>query len=437
MFRKLYLGAAAGERPHLFSLTDFCLAAVSRMTEFTAMLLVFAFLAPRLFAALNASLGKTPSEILVVLASAAVVLLARLPFVMARSQLRNAFGLDPRPFWRRLKPRFLWSLLALPALALLSLALFYALVSLNVLIWGLLYLLLVYLVCLALFLRPLFLFTLRPERFRPAQDDEVPRGVDQILKLLPEEGGKRPRPNSVWIDLSFQEGLQPPRVSGGRLLIPEKALSAFPPPALRTQIVIASLAYLVKVPRNLKVYRLLSLALGAPVVLILLNSLGLAAGYPSEPRVNLVALIWMGSWASAWFSEFSGLLLRRALNLKLSAAAVTVTRDVPGLFESVDVLARYNMEPSGSSFFLDLFRPRPSPETQLKRLKDSLMELTGEAERSRERSRKERFQKSSQKKSGPTDGKGPGDGGDGAAGGTDADSLNGDFKGDPSHLKSN
>jgi hypothetical protein len=383
MFKKLYQSAAPAERAQIFSLTDFSLALVLRMLELTLFLALFTWLAPLLDTWLQGPLGGAWALFGAAFGSLAFWALCRLPFLIARSQLRGAFGIDPRPFGRRLKGLLAPSLWATAPAAAASALFLLLLSSVSIIYWAAAFLAAVLLAFCALGAGGLFSFALFPGRWRRASAEELPEGVGEMLARLPE--GMNASRDSVWVDTAFAEGLRAPYVLAGRVIIPEKALSAFPPPALRSLIVAALLARLVNIPRNTLVYRSLSMALSAPVALILINTLGLGAGYPLTFSPGLMALFWLGCWAAWWFSEFSRLLLSRALTLKLSAAAVAVTRDVPALFDAINILARYNMEPWKKSFFQDLFRPRPSPEQQLGGLKSSLMELTDEAVRQKKR----------------------------------------------------
>jgi hypothetical protein len=378
LFARLYKDASLEARPQIYSLTDLCLAAALRIWELTLLLLLFSSLAPLLYKALNSGLGPGPAEPLSILCSAGAWLLLRFPLLAARSQLRHSFGLDPRPLGKRLGPLALRSLAALIPMAAFGQIMYWALARLPLFPWAALYVLLVFAGYALAIAVPTFAFALSPKRFRQASDDELPPEVGAALRALP--GGERKTPEA-WVDMSFQEGLKSPKVVLGRLIIPQKALSSFPPQALRSEIVTAVLAHLVKIPRNTVIHRFLSLLLSAPITLILLNSLGMMAGYPLLSSPGLVALLWMGGWLTWQFSEFSALLLARAINPKLSAATIAVTRDVPGLLEAIDILARYNMEPFSCGFIQGIFRERPSPESQIKRLKASLLELTDEAER--------------------------------------------------------
>jgi hypothetical protein len=377
MIKKLHAGSTPSERPQIYSLTDFCLSTILRMLELTTFLLLFASVSGQIFERLQGPAGDVPATFLAVAGSALLWLLLRLPFLLARSQLRSAFGLDPRPFLTRLRPILLKGLVAFPAVVILSALLLFALNGVHVILWALIYIASVFLCFVAASAWPVLSLTLYPGRYRPARDDELPDGIGRVLDALPE--GRRLREGDVWVDTAFCEGLKPPAIVMGRVIIPEKALSSFSPQALKTQIVLTVLSFLVNIPRNTFVYRLLSLALGAPIALILINSVGLVTGYPLVVTVGLVPLFWLGTWAAYWFSEFSSLLLSRALCLKLSAATVAITRDVAGLFDSIQVLARYNLEPPEGSFFRDLFRERFSPDQQIRKLKGSLMELTDEA----------------------------------------------------------
>ncbi|MDR2338788.1 MAG: hypothetical protein LBF40_01420 [Deltaproteobacteria bacterium] len=418
MFKRLNSQTDPADRPHIYSLTDLCLAAVLRMLELTLFLLLFSFAAPRLWPVLQGRVGGPVAALLTISSMALAYVLIRLPLELARSQLRNAFGLDPRAAGARFPPIIKKAALAFVVSALFGWILLLTLDRLPVLAWVLLYLAMVYLCLTVRLLWPRLGFSFYPGRYRPATDDELPDGAFKVLSALPGAGEGLPK---AWVDRSFHPGLRPPFVLGGRLVIPEKALSAFPPSALKALIVRAVLSHLVRIPRNFAIYGFLSLALSAPIALILLNSLGLMVGYPIVGSPALVALFWMGAWAALCFSEFSGLLLSRTLCLKLSAATVAVTKDVHGLFESIGTLARYNLEPFSGSFFGELFRDRPFPERQIDRLKGSLMELTEEALR-RGGDKAKAKAKAKPKAQGPGDGhQGPGDGAQGSNGGADGE----------------
>ncbi|MDR2405045.1 MAG: hypothetical protein LBE27_01570 [Deltaproteobacteria bacterium] len=378
MFKKLYQGASPADRPQLYSLTDFCLAAVLRMMEFTAFLLLFSYLTLTIYTHLVVPCGQALGSFLSILASFLAWLLLRFPFALARSQLRNAFQLDPRPFSQRLKPMLKEGLMGLITATVFGGALFYFLrIDINIVLWAFIFLVFVYVCFLSQCLYPHLAFAFNPSRFRKALPDELPSGIKKVLSALPDKNGINPE--EVYVDTAFSPGLKPPSILKGRIIIPEKALSALTPPALNTQLTTIVLSQLVNIPRNSLIYRGLSLALSVPLSLILLNSMGLMTGYPLNTTVNLVALFWLGTWAAYWFSDFFSLILSRTLCLKLAAATVAVTKDVPGLFDSIQSTARYNLEPAKVNFVRDLFRERPAPEQQIKRLKGSLMELTDEA----------------------------------------------------------
>jgi hypothetical protein len=386
MFSKTYAETDAIRRGDKYSEKDFYLSIFERAVEFLYLAFVYYKLAALVAGPIMASLEGTPGVILSVLILLMGFFLAKGIVSMIRSQLEAAFRLDPRPFWGRLREKLAFILFVIPYLTLATTVVFLLLSELHVLGWSLVFLGVVW--AGLLYINALTGPSLPDAKFlREPRDDEIPRDLHKLAFLFVRR--KSVGMKDIVISSAFHKGLVPPYVVNQKLVITEKALFSFPPADLKARIVWAILKRIVKAQKNLLILRIVIFALSAPISLILLNSFGLYRGYPifmDSPA--LIGLIWMGVLWTYWFEELATLFTTKFLDLKIAATTCALTADFDGLSHSVVVMAAYNMDPFTEHPIIDVFRPRSSPDVQLKSIKDGIVamaDMTAEKEREKKK----------------------------------------------------
>ncbi|MDR1039010.1 MAG: hypothetical protein LBR80_02355 [Deltaproteobacteria bacterium] len=365
-----------------YSRWDFALALIQRVVEAAYIVCLLFFLGDAIWR-LGESMapqaaGRVVASLLLVLAFG----IARLPVGLLRSSLDSAFGVDPRR-WRERASAGLWHFLALlPVGAAGTLALLATIPVMGPFAWGGIALALVWLATALWLLKPRVAI-LSDRNLRPPEAGEIPAGAERYLSLLSATRASGLGPGDVVVSTAFYPGLPVPFPMAGKLMVPERDLAAFPPNALAAGMAAAALCREVSSGRSLAILRFFSVSLAVPASLILLNSVGILFGYPIVVRPCLAALFWAGIWAAFWFSEFATLFVERTISARVSAAVAALTMDAKGLFESVEITARGNLDPSGPAPILDLFRPRQNPVSQFEAIKRSVQEMMDAAAKRR------------------------------------------------------
>ncbi|MDR2461110.1 MAG: hypothetical protein LBE38_10125 [Deltaproteobacteria bacterium] len=395
MFQRIYAKTPAADRNQVYNNLDLAFAIVSRLVELLFFFLVILRLGPYLYRTILVRIPNIGGYlivvvILVILGSLLIGLIA-----VFRSNLDSAFGLDPRPLSRSMGEKILrWGLFA-PYLILATALAFLSLQVFQVVFWAILYLLLIW---LGLFVVAIIQGPRLPgaDKLRDPTAGEIPSGLERYDFFFP-KNKFIPRENYK-VSTLFTKGLVPPYVAGKTLVIPEKALSSFTPDALKARILMALLYYVISARRNVLGFRTIGLALAVPSALVLLNSVGLWLGHnllvPRDPA--LIGFLWLATWLAFWFSEFLTLFVIRQLDYRVSATVAALTLDAQGLFLSVEVMARYNLDPMEETPIRDIFRARPSPLTQLKHIRDTIKEMAAAAARRKSKKEDKEAQKSAQ-----------------------------------------
>jgi hypothetical protein len=379
MFRRISSTADPRFAGDAYCRWDLGLALAQRTVEAAFMACALVFLAGRIRDLALAAAPGTPGEILAALALVSAFALARLPVGLLRASLDRAFGLDPRPLGSR-AARAAWDhAVLIPVGVAGTLALSTALPVMGPLAWGASCLALVWLATALWIMLPRIPLLSAASLRAPAPGEIPPAAVRLMGILCPGPGGIGP--DDVLVSSAFFPGLQAPFPMAGKIVVPEKALARLPPKALETLLVAAALSRFSRVGRSLTLLRIFCMALAAPTSLILLNSVGVVFGYPFETPPGLAALFWAGVWSAFWFAELSILFFRRAVSTRLYATVAAVTMDAKGLFQSIELVARGNLDPTRRSPFLDLFRPRQSPESQFEAIKATVHDMVEEAGR--------------------------------------------------------
>jgi hypothetical protein len=378
MFQNTYAKTEAKFRGDVFTKIDFNLSALERLVELLYLAFAFWKLAPIVGNIVGELISGTWGIILVSFVLLFGFFIVKGVIKLIRSSLEHAFGIDPRGFFERFASCFSLWLIFLPYLSLASVAVFMSLSVFSTVPWALIYLCLTW---VGLFFIYSFRTDLYPakENLRAPKEDEIPPNLDKFSFLF--ESFKKPVDiSNILVSSAFYKGLRAPFVTKERLVVPEKCLASFTPAALRARIVMALLTHMVSASKSLLILRLVCFALAVPNTLILLNSLGLWAGYPvSKTAPELLTLIWMGALSAFWFADFASLFVSRFLDSKVAATSAALTMDANGLFQSVDIMAAYNLDPTNESLFRDIFRKRSSPIAQFKVIRDTIQEMASTA----------------------------------------------------------
>jgi hypothetical protein len=295
--------------------------------------------------------------------------LIRLPVVWAVKQLQADFGLDPRPFSRRLKELILADLKGGLVIWLVSVGLFAVLAETNILTWTLSA---AGLGLLLILLDACFPNLLRPDRRRPLKEGELPASLTtRIDKWAPKTGL---RLSDVVVSARPEPYLAAPRLEGlgrhMRLVIQEKALAAFSPREMAVLTVIGVMAALVKAPLKFMLARLCSMFVAVPLAAILISAAGASLwAYPLTVSPALAVLFWLAAWSGYWLSELTIRLTSRALGVQLAAAATAVLQDEEALPAALKTLAEKNLEESSPPAWREFLRRSHSRAEFLKRVK--------------------------------------------------------------------
>lgn len=357
------------ERLEVFNLLKLNLSACLRLAELLSMVLLAAGPAWLLGRRLTEALGPALGSALTLLLMLALPALVRLPAVALTGRLKAAFGLDPRPAAQRFKAAASVGLRRFAAAWLVSGLLFLGLAYLNLWVWTLAAL------GLGLGLMILDAFFpqwLRPEKLRELRPDDLDPDLTLRLDHWTSKTGLPSR--AVMVGGAFRPELEPPRLEGlgptQRLIIPEKALAAFPPRELAVLVVATAVGGLVKAPLKFLLLRLCALAVAVPLASILISTLGLSLwAYPLQASPALMVLVWLAVWIGALVAEFAARLTRRSLEAQLAAVAEMALEDQEALPQALAIIAEKNLEEDNPPAWREVFRSSYSRQLFLQRVK--------------------------------------------------------------------
>lgn len=368
MFKKLSSIENQAERRELYGLLKIFTAFFLRLVELSAMLLLACGLAWRLSGAIEARTGPYLGAPISLGLMLLVVALPRLGLLYCQSRLKADFGLDPRPSNTIFKT-ILAREVRLGALVwLISLILYLALVALNLWFWSLFALALGLALNFLPAWRPALLW---PEKFRPLAEDELsPELLDRLDKWSLKSGLDR---QSLAVETSFRPELEKPRVArlngGDRLVIPEKALVAFPTRALNFLVASAMMEYMARAPRYFLLLRLCGLAVAIPMAAMFINISETGLGpHWGQGSPALLSLVWLAAWLSGLLTALSTHLTRRSLEIQAAAIASIVLKDDESLPLALETLAARNLEEDSPPAWREFFRPSYGRKEFLKRV---------------------------------------------------------------------
>ncbi|MDR2456173.1 MAG: hypothetical protein LBE49_06225, partial [Deltaproteobacteria bacterium] len=335
MFRKLFLKVKASERAEIHGLLDFVLSAIGLMLELAALELLSFGLGRIIVERFGAHQGLWGPP-LAILPLCLVFMAASAPTRILRAFLSAGFGLDPRPFPARILSLFSRGLIFLLCFWLGSWAVYEAIRSADLLLWSGTLLGCLWLCVLgAYYLKRLRLSS----NLRLIRPEEIPEGLGPFLEVWRRSF---PKAGNLKVYDLFRPGLSMPGYLGRDLVVSAKALAAFTPDALKTGVVGAIMAQMLKLDRNYLVLRLASMALAVPGAIIILHSLGFLMGFPLVSGPRLLPLVWLAVWLARQASELIERQLEKYLCYKLNAAVVSVTGNAPALVTVIGTMARYN-----------------------------------------------------------------------------------------------
>ena len=357
MFKKFARIKNRTERLEIYNLLKFNLTACLKLVEFLILAVLISGFA-WLFTPALMQTGFFIGSALAIGFMLLIVWLVRLPIICASSQLAADFGLDSRPLMRRLKNIFTLELRRLPMFWLFSVVLFWGLRFMDLWVWTLAAL------ALGAMLTTLDAFfprILRPEKLRPARDDELPSNLlTKVERWTPQTGLSR---KSLMVSATFSPELDPPRLAGlgatQKIIISEKALASFPPRELSVMVVTAVIGSLVKAPLKFLLLRFCALAVAMPLAAIMISTLGTTLWlYPIAVNPPLITLVWVGLWLGYNMAEFTARLTRRGMDTQLAAAASVLLKDEESLVHAVDTMAEKNLEEEEPAPWREVFLPR-------------------------------------------------------------------------------
>lgn len=357
MFKKFSKIQDRNERLEIYNLLKFNLGVCRRLVELLMLAVLVSGFAG-LFCDPLLELGFFPGSTLAVGLLLLVIWLTRLPFVFAAGQLDADFGLDPRPFRRRLKLIVQLELRRAALLWLISLPLLFGLRYLDLWAWALAALAFG---ALLITLDAMFPRFMRPDKLRAPHEGELPPSLLAKIESWEPQTGLAPR--SLTVSTEFTPELKPPVLTGLgptlKVVIPEKALASFPSRELSVLVVTAVVGALVKTPLKFLLLRFCALAVAVPLASILIGALGAGIWlYPLTVKPGLIVLIWGGMWVGHSLAEFADRLIRRGVDTQLAAAAALLLKDEESLVHAMETLAEKNLEEESPPVWREIFRPR-------------------------------------------------------------------------------
>jgi hypothetical protein len=211
---------------------------------------------------------------------------------------------------------------------------------------------------------------------RDIADEETPPGLPAFLEVWRRSF---PKAGALKVSDLFRPGLAMPSYQGRDLYVTTKALAAFTPEALKSGVVMAIMAQMLKLDRNYLIMRLAAMTLAAPGAVIILHSLGFAMGYPALTGPRLIVLVWLAVWFARQVATLIDRHLRKYLVHKLNAAVVAVTANAPALVTAIGTMARYNQVSWKPRWWDRLAGGWPSPQEQIERLAAAVAAKAGSA----------------------------------------------------------
>jgi hypothetical protein len=371
MFRKLFLKAKAAERAEIYGLTDFVLSAAGLMLELAALELLAFGLGRVIVERLGAPEGLW-GQPLAILPFCLALMLAAAPAKLLKSGLAAGFGVDPRPLSARLGSMAGSALFFLAFFWMGSWAVYEAARRGDLILWSA-----CLLGCLWLWILGESLF----ERLRLAlglrgiTEEETPEGLGSFLEVWRRSF---PKAGALKVCDAFRPGLSMPGYMGRDLVVTGKALAAFTPDSLKTGVVMAIMAQMLKLDRNYLFLRFAAMALAVPGAIIIVHSLGFAMGADVMSGPRLLPLIWLAAWFSRQVSVLIERQLRKYLVHKLNFAVVSVTGNATALVTAIGTMAKYNQAAWKSRWWSRLASAWPAPQDQIDRLTEALIEAEKE-----------------------------------------------------------
>jgi hypothetical protein len=383
LFRKLAQKASHEERAELYSLTLFLLAALKKLIELSAIILLAFGLGQAIQDAIGRALPAIqpswPSEdmslILAVLAMAILAFLLPFPARLAISSLKSAFGLDTRPFRIRLGQEALRGLSPSLALALFSLFLLWLLREKSLAYWVLGFLACLWLPAALDYLWPFWASKARPGLLREPKEGELPPFAGPLAQRLKDMGGWK-NGQVLKIFTGFRPGLSPPWPYGPYVAIPIRAAETLAPEAFKARLIIAFMARAIKLPRNLAIAKALVLVLAIPGAFILLNTFGLFWGYPGKVSVSLAPIFWLAAFLASQVQKAVLIFCTRVISERLAVATLIATENAEAFLSSQETLARYNLEPKRLPLWREIFKEQPSFELLISEIMKTCSELS-------------------------------------------------------------
>lgn len=368
MFRLFSKISNQAEKREIFNLLKLGLSFSLKMVEFSILAWLAAGLAWRLSMFRPIAAGPVFEAGLTIALMLLVFGLPRLGLLYIQALLKADFGLDPRP--RRVIFNKIILLEARRGLLawLVSLLLYAAFEVLGLWWWT------VAAAALGLVLVAAdasWPFILRPGKYRPLTDDELsPDFKHRLEKWAPKTGLDR---NSMAVAQDFSPELKRPRISGlglrSRLIIPEKALVAFPTKALNFLIASSLMEHMAKAPRNYLLIKICAIGVAAPLAAMFINlaESGLWLGLtPEDPAV--ISLVWLAGWLAGLLASLSLHLTRRSIEIQSSVVAVMVLKDDEALSQALDTMAERNLEEKSPPLWREFFSPSYGRRNFLKRV---------------------------------------------------------------------
>ncbi|MDR1577675.1 MAG: hypothetical protein LBT86_05565 [Deltaproteobacteria bacterium] len=366
MFKRLAAISGAEERTEIFSLLMVGFGLMGLILA--AMALIIGAMAVRELPFLRAA--NTWEAILVM---ALLLALTRWPILLAKSQVRWAFGLDVRTFRARFGALFPVELAKFTLFFFVSWGLVTLYSQMGLVVWASLVFLIIQLLVWAPFVYHRLRPRLFPADFREANPVELPDNLAKIVKNLPLP--KNWDFQRILVDSRPVKGLPWPYLLGQTLIIPQKALT-MPEGALRHRIITAILGSLVKAEGLVMILKALTMSLAAPLVLVVLGAVGFMWRSPQFFAPLLAPCLWLATGISFIIAQAIVRFTRRLLERKLSSAAVLATWDAPGFKASLEMASRWDLEPDKSPWWFCLSRTRPGAIEQIERVKEQLRSLS-------------------------------------------------------------
>lgn len=355
------------QKPEAFNLLKLGLKSMLKLSEFLVLLLLAAGLNWRLTEPLIALAGPLAGAGLGLALMLALIGLPRLIWLYCLDRLNVDFGLDPRPGNVIFKSTLGLELKRGLLLWLLSLLLYGLMLAMNLWLWTTVGLV------LGLGLTVLDAYhpgLLRPAKLRPLADDELSPALMARLEKWSHKT-KLNRQN-IFVDQTFRPELERPGLSGLgaelKLIIPQKALVAYPTRALNLLVATAVMEHLTKAQLSYFFLRICAVAVAAPLASLLLGLSGAVQpmALPQDGPA-LVSLVWLALWLAGQMAALAVHLTRRSVEIQAAAAASIILNDEDALTLALDTRVERNLEEPSPPAWREFFLPSCGRRHFLKR----------------------------------------------------------------------